>query len=99
MRGNAAKLLIRAVSLAIGALLIGGPPSTASDEAEPVYAVAVKPPPAVIDTIAGGGFVRDGGPAAAARISLPGGVNEAPNGDLIVVDFGNHRVRRVDHRT
>jgi hypothetical protein len=30
---------------------------------------------------------------------LPGGITQAPNGDLIMVDFGNHRVRRIDHRT
>lgn len=54
---------------------------------------------AVIDTLAGGGSIGNGGPARAARISLPGGITEAPNGDLIVVDFGNHQVRRIDRRT
>ena len=52
-----------------------------------------------IETLAGGGSVRDGGPATLARLNLPGGVTEAPNGDIVVVDFGNHRVRRVDHLT
>ena len=54
---------------------------------------------AIIDTLAGGGSIGNGGPARAARISLPGGITEAPNGDLIVVDFGNHQVRRIDRRT
>jgi sugar lactone lactonase YvrE len=53
----------------------------------------------VIETLAGGGPVGDGGPARAARFNLPGGVTEAANGDVIVVDFGNHRVRRIDRRT
>src|SRR6202035_5749307 len=52
-----------------------------------------------IETLAGGGPVGDHGPAALARFNLPGGVAEAPNGDLIVVVFGNHRVRRIDHVT
>ncbi len=52
-----------------------------------------------LETIAGGGSVGDGGLATEARLSLPGGVVVAPNGDLIVVDFGNHRVRRVDMET
>ncbi|WP_316193041.1 hypothetical protein [Bradyrhizobium sp. SZCCHNRI1029] len=52
-----------------------------------------------IETIAGGGSVWDGGPAREARFNLPGGVSEAPNGDIVVVDFGNHRIRRIDRST
>jgi trimeric autotransporter adhesin len=52
-----------------------------------------------IETLAGGGSVGDGGPATSARFNLPGGVTEAPNSDLVVVDFGNHRIRRIDHLT
>ncbi len=52
-----------------------------------------------IETLAGGGSVGDGGAAMFAQFNLPGGVTEAPNGDVIVVDFGNHRVRRIDHTT
>ncbi len=55
--------------------------------------------PASIETLAGGGPVGDGGPALAARLNLPGGVLEAPNGDLVIIDFGNHRIRRVDRQT
>lgn len=64
-------------------------------------ASAAKPnsPSAVIDTLAGGGNVGDGGLATLARFNLPGGVTEAPNGDVVVVDFGNHRVRLIDRKT
>ncbi len=54
---------------------------------------------ATVETVAGGGPVGDGGPATAARLALPGGLAIAPNGDLVIVDFGHHRIRRVDHRT
>src|SRR6185295_1132448 len=54
---------------------------------------------ATIETVAGGGPLGDGEPALSARFNLPGGVLEAPNGDLVVIDFGNHRVRRIDKNT
>jgi sugar lactone lactonase YvrE len=56
-------------------------------------------PAGIVETIAGGGSVRDGGPAKQARLNLPGGVTEAPNGDWVVVDFGNHRIRRIERST
>jgi sugar lactone lactonase YvrE len=52
-----------------------------------------------IDTLAGGGSVGDGQPASQARLNLPGGVTQAPNGDAVIVDFGNHRIRRIDSKT
>ena len=87
------------LSLGLGFMLSCGATTGWAQQPGVVYATNVKPPLAVIDTLAGGGPVGDGGPALSARISLPGGVTEAPNGDLIIVDFGNHRVRRIDHRT
>ena len=60
---------------------------------------ATPPCGTTIETVAGGGGVGDGGVARAARLSMPGGVVVAPNGDLIIVDFGNHRVRRVGRRS
>lgn len=80
-------------------LLVPGANASGPDQPLPTHAAVTKPPLSVIDTLAGGGPVGDGGPAKLARISLPGGITEAPNGDLIVVDFGNHRVRRIDHNT
>jgi len=85
--------LLAAGPLGSGGQLTSSPGRAVADE------VAERPLVAVIDTIAGGGSVGDGGPATAARFNLPGGVVEAPNGDLIVVDFGNHRVRAIDHET
>ncbi|APV51515.1 hypothetical protein BWI17_18560 [Betaproteobacteria bacterium GR16-43] len=37
----------------------------------------------------------DGGPATQARFNTPGAIAAAPNGDLYIVDSGNHRVRKV----
>jgi sugar lactone lactonase YvrE len=71
-----------------------GEPEAAPDPPE-----APGPGRALIVTVAGGGDVGDGGPAAEARLSLPGGIVVEPDGSLVVVDFGNHRVRRVDART
>lgn len=42
------------------------------------------------------GFSGDGGPAAEARLRHPEWVSVAPDGDLIIADRGNLRVRRVD---
>jgi sugar lactone lactonase YvrE len=80
--------LLLAALAGVTPLATGGSGATPSTPLEPR-----------IDTVAGGGGVGDGGAAIRARLSLPGGVVVAPDGDLIVVDFGNHRVRRVDRET
>jgi len=41
------------------------------------------------------GFFGDGGLATKARFSVPRSVAIAPNGDLLVADTGNGRIRRV----
>jgi NHL repeat-containing protein len=51
-----------------------------------------------ITTVAGTGvadFSGDGGPATAAALDQPQKVAAAPNGDLLIADSRNHRVRRV----
>lgn len=64
-------------------------------------------PEGIIDTIAGTGvpgFAGDGGPAAEAQISLPGGQAAPPagriatdaKGNLYIADSANHRIRKVD---
>lgn len=81
---------VLAVALLCSAMAGHDPPASAG-----VHAATVM---ATIDTIAGGGSVGDGGPATSARLNLPGGIAEAPNGDLVIVDFGNHRLRRLNRR-
>lgn len=55
-------------------------------------------PSGIIDTVAGAGsgYAGDGGPAAGARFLHPYGIGLGPDGDLIVGDTDNHRVRLVD---
>ena len=55
-------------------------------------------PAGVIVAVAGNGvvgFAGDGGPAVGAQLAGPEAVIVAPNGDLIVADTFNQRIRRV----
>jgi sugar lactone lactonase YvrE len=47
----------------------------------------------------GSGFSGDNGLAIAAQLDTPDGVALAPDGDLIVADSHNDRIRRVDQPT
>jgi len=47
----------------------------------------------------GSGFSGDDGPAIEAQLDTPGGVALAPDGDIIVADSHNDRIRRVDRQT
>ena len=52
-----------------------------------------------IATVAGSGeagFSGDGGPATAARLREPSDLAFDPDGNLVIADAGNNRVRRVD---
>ena len=58
----------------------------------------------IIEPIAGShdlgtGFSGDNGPAIVAQLDTPDGVALAPDGDLIVADSHNDRIRRVDRPT
>ena len=57
-----------------------------------------------IEPIAGGhdlgaGFSGDSGPAIVAQLDTPDGVCFAPDGDLVIADSHNDRIRRVDRPT
>jgi DNA-binding beta-propeller fold protein YncE len=47
----------------------------------------------------GSGFSGDGGHATAAMLNAPDGIAIAADGDLIIADAENHRIRRVDVQT
>ncbi|MBX7219841.1 MAG: SMP-30/gluconolactonase/LRE family protein [Blastocatellia bacterium] len=52
----------------------------------------------VIETVVGSGntgFAGDGGPASAARLSSPTNLAFDKNGNLLIADTGNHRIRRA----
>ena len=69
-------------------------PPTASATATPTGTYR----PGVITTVAGSGiagFGGDGGPATSATLNGPAGLIFDRNGDLLITDYNNHRVRRV----
>jgi sugar lactone lactonase YvrE len=56
----------------------------------------------LVSTVAGtgeAGFSGDGGPAVEAQLRQPHSIAFVGNGDLLICDIGNQRVRRVDVRT
>ena len=56
----------------------------------------------IISTVVGtgqAGFGGDGGPAAEARLAMPHSIAFDGQGDLLICDIGNHRIRRLNHLT
>lgn len=56
-------------------------------------------PSGIITTIAGtgtSGFAGDGGPGTQAQLDNPSGVTVDSQGNVLIADTGNHRIRRVD---
>ena len=56
----------------------------------------------IITTFAGNGeagFGGDGGPAAKAQFKQPHSVQFDPQGNLLVCDIGNNRIRKIDKKT
>src|SRR5712692_295844 len=52
-----------------------------------------------INTVAGNGFIGDGGAATSAIVAGPQAVAVDPLGNIYIADGFNNRVRRVDHST
>ncbi|MGI9119569.1 MAG: right-handed parallel beta-helix repeat-containing protein [Acidimicrobiales bacterium] len=66
------------------------------------YRIRKVDPSGIITTVAGdgtAGFSGDGGPATAAQLSNPVGLDVDVEGNLYIVDQSNSRVRRVDADT
>jgi len=63
----------------------------------PVLALALngQTPGYVISTVAGSGWIGDGGPATQAILRQPGGVAADGNGNLYIAETAGHRVRKV----
>jgi len=56
----------------------------------------------IISTVAGtgeAGFSGDGGPATLAQLQRPHSIAFDPDGQLLICDIGNHRIRRVNPAT
>lgn len=64
----------------------------------PVFALALNGQTAgyLISTVAGSGWIGDGGPATQAILRQPGGVAADGNGNIYIVETGGHRVRKMD---
>jgi hypothetical protein len=68
----------------------------------PSAAAVAEPAPGEVVTAAGNGargFSGDGGPATAAMLAAPIGADFDVDGNLLIADSGNSRVRRVDATT
>jgi streptogramin lyase len=84
---------------------LNAPRTTATDSAGNIYVADTEnqrirriSAAGIITTVAGNGtagFSGDGGPATAARLNNPHGVDIDPAGNLYIADSANHRIRRV----
>jgi len=95
--------------LAVNAQLSGAG-GVAVDQSDNVYVadsryhrvVRVEASTGILTLVAGNGIASsagDGGPASQASLSAPYGVAFDPAGNLLIVEFGGARVRRVDAMT
>lgn len=61
--------------------------------------LSVDGPLSVVAGTGKAGDSGDGGPASAATLNQPFDVAFAPDGDLLLSDTGNHKIRRIDAKT
>lgn len=62
------------------------------------HAIRKVRPDGIIETVAGRGtpgYTGDGGPADEAKLNKPWGVECTPDGDILIADSRNHRIRKV----
>ena len=64
----------------------------------PLLALALngQSPGYLISTVAGSGWIGDGGPATQAILRQPGGVAADANGNIYIAETGGNRVRKMD---
>jgi sugar lactone lactonase YvrE len=80
-----------------GMLFVASHPATAVGQVLRVPFASGAP-----EVLAGSGVPHccgDGAPAAEAELAEPEGIAIAPDGDLVIADRANHRIRRVSSRT
>lgn len=53
----------------------------------------------IVTTVLGGTSVHDGEPATAAFLNGPGGLAVGPNGQIVIADVWNQRIRAIDPQT
>jgi pimeloyl-ACP methyl ester carboxylesterase len=71
-------------------------------QSSPISVFGVNVAPGTIQTIAGNGtngYSGDGGPATSAALAIPQGFAFDPAGNLLIADWANLRIRRVDKNT
>jgi len=86
------------IALALALTVTVGAPAAGAQTTTPNVVAPNSATPPTISTVAGngkGGFSGDGGPATAAKLTLPTGVAEDAAGDLYIADTLNFRIRKV----
>ena len=87
-----------ALAAACGDNLDGASADAGGPDAQVTPEACIDPEPGIICTIAGSGgfgYSGDDGPALEAEFSLPTDALMGPDGELLIVDWNNHRIRKL----